>query len=106
MIVAILIYDGFTCFSAGEYVASGSDDGRWFIWEKRTGRLIRMLYGDEAGNMFSLLTGLVGFLLVLWFSEVICFCPTVVNCIQCHPFDSVVATSGIDNTIKVRVIIL
>ncbi|KAM1180690.1 hypothetical protein ACFX13_020073 [Malus domestica] len=57
----------------GEYVASGSDDGRWFVWEKRTGRLIKMLQGDEA----------------------------VVNCVQCHPVDCVVATSGIDNTIKI-----
>ncbi|XP_044512301.1 protein ALTERED SEED GERMINATION 2 isoform X2 [Mangifera indica] len=57
----------------GDYVASGSDDGRWFIWEKQTGRLIKMLVGDDA----------------------------VVNCVQCHPFDSVVATSGIDNTIKI-----
>ncbi|TKY74456.1 WD and tetratricopeptide repeats protein 1 [Spatholobus suberectus] len=57
----------------GEYVASGSDDGRWFIWEKRTGRLLKMLNGDES----------------------------VVNCIQCHPFDFVVATSGIDSTIKI-----
>ncbi|OVA01813.1 WD40 repeat [Macleaya cordata] len=57
----------------GEYVASGSDDGRWFIWEKRTGRLIKMLAGDEA----------------------------VVNCVQCHPFDCTIATSGIDNTIKI-----
>ncbi|CAF1787323.1 protein ALTERED SEED GERMINATION 2 [Brassica napus] len=56
----------------GEYIACGSDDGRWFIWEKQTGRLMKVLVGDEA----------------------------VVNCIQCHPFDSVVATSGIDNTIK------
>ncbi|XP_017645924.1 protein ALTERED SEED GERMINATION 2-like [Gossypium arboreum] len=56
----------------GEYVASGSDDGRWFIWEKRTGRLIKMLLGDGA----------------------------VVNCVQCHPFDCFVATSGIDSTIK------
>lgn len=57
----------------GEYVASGSDDGRWFIWEKKTGRLIKMLAGDEA----------------------------VVNCVQCHPFDCTIATSGIDNTIKI-----
>ncbi|XP_071715911.1 protein ALTERED SEED GERMINATION 2 [Rutidosis leptorrhynchoides] len=57
----------------GEYIASGSDDGRLFIWEKSTGRLIKMLMGDEA----------------------------VVNCVQGHPFDSVVATSGIDNTIKI-----
>lgn len=57
----------------GDYIASGSDDGRWFIWEKKTGRLVKMLLGDEA----------------------------VVNCVQCHPFDSVVATSGIDSTIKI-----
>ncbi|XP_059631266.1 protein ALTERED SEED GERMINATION 2 isoform X2 [Cornus florida] len=57
----------------GEYVASGSDDGRWFIWEKRTGRLIKVLHGDGV----------------------------VVNCVQCHPFDCVVATSGIDSTIKI-----
>lgn len=38
--------------SAGDYVASGSDDGRWFIWEKRTGRLIKVLVGDEAGRSF------------------------------------------------------
>lgn len=30
---------------------------------------------------------------------------TVVNCIQCHPYDCVIATSGIDNTIKVGSII-
>ncbi|KAK4359123.1 hypothetical protein RND71_021352 [Anisodus tanguticus] len=57
----------------GEYIACGSDDGRWFIWEKRTGRLIKMLHGDEA----------------------------VVNCVRCHPYDCVVATSGIDSTIKI-----
>ncbi|KAG0487038.1 hypothetical protein HPP92_009133 [Vanilla planifolia] len=56
----------------GDFVASGSDDGRWFIWEKRTGRLVKVLLGDEA----------------------------VVNCVQCHPSDCAVATSGIDNTIK------
>ncbi|KAG9450778.1 hypothetical protein H6P81_010743 [Aristolochia fimbriata] len=57
----------------GEFVATGSDDGRWFIWEKKTGRLVKMLAGDEA----------------------------VVNCVQCHPFDCTIATSGIDNTIKI-----
>ena len=33
----------------GEYIACGSDDGRWFIWEKQTGRLMKVLVGDEAG---------------------------------------------------------
>lgn len=31
-------------------MASGSDDGRWFIWLKKTGRLIKMLNGDESGG--------------------------------------------------------
>lgn len=35
----------------GEYIASGSDDGRWFIWEKKTGRLLKMLHGDDAGKV-------------------------------------------------------
>jgi WD and tetratricopeptide repeat-containing protein 1 len=58
----------------GEFVASGSDDGRWFVWDARTGRLVKVLVGDE----------------------------NVVNCVQAHPFDCAVATSGIDDTIKVR----
>ncbi|GLJ12519.1 hypothetical protein SUGI_0192610 [Cryptomeria japonica] len=57
----------------GDFVASGSDDGRWFIWHKRTGRLMKVLTGDE----------------------------NVVNCVQCHPFDSTIATSGIDSSIKI-----
>lgn len=56
----------------GDYVASGSDDGRWFIWHKKTGKLLKLLKGDQS----------------------------VVNCVQCHPFDCAIATSGIDNTIK------
>lgn len=39
----------------GGFVASGSDDGRWFIWEKKTGRLIKVLAGDDAGNFFLLI---------------------------------------------------
>ncbi|VFQ79016.1 unnamed protein product [Cuscuta campestris] len=57
----------------GDYIASGSDDGRWFIWEKKTGRIVKILVGDQS----------------------------VVNCIQCHPYDCAVATSGIENTIKI-----
>lgn len=33
----------------GEFVVSGSDDGCWFIWLKKMGRLIKMLNGDENG---------------------------------------------------------
>ena len=55
-----------------QYVAAGSDDGRFFIWEKATGRLVRALKGDEA----------------------------IVNCVQPHPHHMVVATSGIDPVIR------
>lgn len=44
------VQDYLKCLFVGEYVASGSDDGRWFIWEKRTGRLIKILNGDGSGK--------------------------------------------------------
>ncbi|KAF6160671.1 hypothetical protein GIB67_019611 [Kingdonia uniflora] len=71
----------------GEYIASGSDDGRWFIWDKKTGILVKMLAGDEAAEM-------------LYSSNLFCFA-VVVNCVQCHPSDCTIATSGIDSTIKI-----
>lgn len=94
-----------TCLFVGEYVASGSDDGRWFIWEKRTGRLIKMLSGDESGNIvFPKVLGFSSF--PIYGCLKLFLPPTVVNCVQCHPFDFVVATSGIDSTIKVGMMIL
>nr|KAJ3409018.1 hypothetical protein HK105_003119 [Polyrhizophydium stewartii] len=55
------------------FVASGSDDGSVFIWDRRTGRLVQLLHGDSE----------------------------VVNVVQRHPFDPMIAVSGIDNTIKI-----
>ncbi|XVF64867.1 hypothetical protein PTKIN_Ptkin09bG0201100 [Pterospermum kingtungense] len=91
-----------------EYVACESDDGRWFIWKKRTGRLIKMLLGDDAGNISPLiLSNLPCRLLALLSSWGFLFTvndfflsSTVVNCVQCHPFDCFMATSGTDSTIK------
>lgn len=56
-----------------EYVASGSDCGRAFIWRKRDGVLLRAMEGDKS----------------------------VVNCIEPHPFASMIATSGIESNIKI-----
>lgn len=56
-----------------EYVVSGSDDGNWFIWDKNTGDLVNILEGDGS----------------------------IVNIIEGHPHLPVVATSGIDSSIKV-----
>ncbi|XP_044357304.1 DDB1- and CUL4-associated factor 8 [Triticum aestivum] len=55
-----------------EYVASGSDCGRLFIWRKRDGKFLRAMEGDEC----------------------------IVNCIEPHPHAMTIASSGIDNDVK------
>lgn len=56
-----------------DYVVSGSDCGRIFIWKKKGGELIRVMHGDR----------------------------DVVNCIESHPHTSVLASSGIEKDIKI-----
>ncbi|KZF25058.1 WD40 repeat-like protein [Xylona heveae TC161] len=56
-----------------EYVVSGSDSGHVFIWERKTSRLVNILEGDEE----------------------------VVNVVQGHPYEPMLAVSGIDHTIKI-----
>lgn len=56
-----------------EYVASGSDSGHLFIWDRKTAKLVNILEGDGE----------------------------VVNVIQGHPYEPMVAVSGIDHTIKI-----
>uniref|UniRef100_A0A5B7BG50 Putative DDB1-and CUL4-associated factor 8 n=1 Tax=Davidia involucrata TaxID=16924 RepID=A0A5B7BG50_DAVIN len=56
-----------------EYVVSGSDCGRIFIWKKKNGELIRVMEADKR----------------------------VVNCIVSHPHTSVLASSGMENDIKI-----
>eukprot|EP00958_Prasinococcus_capsulatus_P030485 scaffold8141_cov430-Prasinococcus_capsulatus_cf.AAC.2 len=56
----------------GDCVASGSDDGHWFLWDKKTGRLLARLEGDQH----------------------------VVNCVQSCPTLPLIASCGIDNTVK------
>ncbi|PSS12128.1 DDB1- and CUL4-associated factor like [Actinidia chinensis var. chinensis] len=55
-----------------EYVVSGSDCGRIFIWKKKGGELIRVMQADK----------------------------NVVNCIEPHPHTTVLASSGIETNIK------
>jgi WD40 repeat protein len=59
-----------------EFVASGSDDGNFFIWDKHDGKLQGIYEGDSS----------------------------VVNIIEGHPYFPLVAVSGIDTTVKVRVL--
>jgi nuclear receptor interaction protein len=56
-----------------EYVISGSDCGHLFIWDKKTTKLLNILEGDNE----------------------------VVNVIQGHPYEPMIAVSGIDSTVKV-----
>ncbi|MCO5611216.1 hypothetical protein L7F22_065467 [Adiantum nelumboides] len=56
-----------------EYVVSGSDCGRIFIWKKTGGQLVSLMMGDEQ----------------------------VVNCLEPHPYATVLATSGIDKDVKI-----
>lgn len=56
-----------------EYVVSGSDDGNFFIWDRKTGQLLNILEGDGE----------------------------VVNVLQGHPYEPLLAISGIDHTIKI-----
>uniref|UniRef100_A0A9J8CWU2 WD and tetratricopeptide repeats 1 n=1 Tax=Cyprinus carpio carpio TaxID=630221 RepID=A0A9J8CWU2_CYPCA len=59
--------------SKGQYIVSGSDDGSFFIWDKETTNLVRILQGDES----------------------------IVNCLQPHPSYCFLATSGIDPVVRI-----
>jgi WD repeat-containing protein 42A len=56
-----------------EFVVTGSDCGHIFLWDKKTAKLVNMMKGDRR----------------------------VVNCLEPHPSMPVLATSGIDNDVKI-----
>lgn len=56
-----------------EYVVSGSDCGNLFIWDRKTSQLLNILEGDGE----------------------------VVNVAQGHPYEPILAVSGIDHSIKI-----
>lgn len=58
--------------SNGQYIVAGSDDGSFFIWEKSTTNIVRVLRGDDS----------------------------IVNCLQPHPSVCLLATSGIDPVVR------
>lgn len=58
--------------SNGQYIAAGSDDGSFFIWDRETTNIVRTLRGDDC----------------------------IVNCVQPHPTTCVLATSGIDKVVR------
>ncbi len=56
-----------------EYIVSGSDDGHFFIWDRKTSKILNILEGDGE----------------------------VVNVVQGHPYEPLIACSGIDSTVKI-----
>lgn len=56
-----------------EYVVSGSDCGHVFIWDRKSLEVVTILHADE----------------------------DIVNVIEPHPYEPMIAVSGIDNTIKI-----
>ena len=52
---------------------AGSDDGKFFIWDRKTANIERVLVGDD----------------------------NIVNCLQGHPHSAILATSGIDPVVRI-----
>lgn len=68
---------GVNFFGAGsEFIVSGSDCSNIFFWDKKTGKIVQWMQGDETG---------------------------AVNVLEPHPEFPILATSGIDNDVKIWV---
>lgn len=71
-----------------EYVVSGSDSGHIFIWDRKTSSLVNILEGDsDVVNVVQGLFILSGEKMILTYIG--------------HPYEPMIAASGIDNTIKI-----
>lgn len=57
----------------GQFIMAGSDDGHFFIWDRKTSNIVKILVGDD----------------------------NIVNCLQSHPFAPILATSGIETVVKI-----
>ncbi|XP_073708085.1 DDB1- and CUL4-associated factor 6-like [Garra rufa] len=61
------------CFWGNNFVLSGSDCGHIFIWDRHTGKHVMLMEADNH----------------------------VINCLQPHPYEPLLASSGIDYDIKI-----
>lgn len=59
-------------FGDANYIVAGSDDGNFFIWERDSGMISAIYQADEL----------------------------IVNCVQPHPYECLLATSGIDHEVR------
>jgi WD40 repeat protein len=56
-----------------KFIGAGSDDGSFYIWDRKTSNILRIFKADES----------------------------IVNCIQPNPYTSMIATSGIGPNIRI-----
>ena len=59
-------------FFGESYIVAGSDDGSFFIWNRETTNIVKVIRGDES----------------------------IVNCLQPHPSTCLLATSGIESVVR------
>ncbi|KAL8872922.1 MAG: hypothetical protein Q9174_001539 [Haloplaca sp. 1 TL-2023] len=76
-----------------EYVVSGSDGGYLFIWDKKTSELVNILQGD--GEVVNVVQGVC-----YCFRNLYSYLHHNLTNLQ-HPFEPVLAVSGIDSTVKI-----
>lgn len=57
----------------GDFIVAGSDDGAFYIWDKNSTNLMKAVYGDMQ----------------------------ILNCLQPHPSICMLATSGIESSVKI-----
>ncbi len=77
-----------------DLVISGSDDGCAYIWHKLTGRLVAVLPGVNSPQRLCSLGEAIT-------RPGLQADSNIVNCVQPHPFDLAVATSGIDSEVRI-----
>lgn len=71
-----------------EYVVSGSDSGHIFIWDTKTSKLLNILQGD--GEVVNVVQGMF-----------LCYRKYQADYTKGHPYEPILAVSGIDDTIKI-----
>ncbi|KAL4872689.1 hypothetical protein BDV12DRAFT_124781 [Aspergillus spectabilis] len=73
-----------------EYVVSGSDSGHLFIWERDTCKLVNILKADD--EVVNVVQGGLAHVALVY---------AMFNGSAGHPYEPTIATSGIDDTIKI-----
>ncbi len=96
-----------------QFIVSGSDCGHVFLWDKDTESIINFFRGDESGVVsisiiYILHSAAAIYAVVLWLGNcwelnILDYNGAQVNCLEGHPSAPILATSGLDDDIKIWV---